>query len=455
MLASWCNYYGGYRHVRYIGPHRNALRSHGTFKMPETISPVLRPRHCRVSRTYRFLWLCLVLAFYYYLYRYPFQINDSGTSPTYSDTPLIVQLGKYIIFLCICLWFILGVPRFRILERDLMLFIATACFASISLLLALINALQAAEPFGPLRTAQDSIFLAIPLFSMGCGTRWHIDKIVRLIWVFLWLSMISLVLQVVLFITTDRLPALAYHDSLSVRFGSIWDDSNAFPMMLALFVPLILFRFTSIAATIFTVVVTVMVIVAAQSLTCAVSVAICFMAALVLRLSDHISAAGLATKACIILFVLPLTIAVIDIGALKSIIVAWQQEKAPSIAAHILDFDRYYAQPLSFLGLAPAGVKGECGWLNLLLNQGILLTALYSMFIITGIVQAATAALDCSIQEKGLFYGAFCFQVAFAVSLFILPNNLVFPLNMIDYILWSIVYMWRRARRESFAAIRV
>lgn len=343
----------------------------------------------------------------------------------------------------------LGVHRFRILQRDILLFIATACFVCFSLLAAFITALDAAEPFGAFRTVQDSLFLAIPLLSMGCATRWRIDAIVRLIWVFLSLSMVSLILQVVLFITAARLPALAYHDSLSVRFGSLWDDPNAFPMMLALFVPLLLFRFTSIAAAIFTLVSAVIVIVAAQSLTCAVSVAICFMAALVLRLSDRIPAAGVATKACVILFLLLLAIAVIDIGVLKPIVVEWQQSKAPSITAHISDFERADVHPLFFLGLTPTGVKGESGWLNMLLNQGILFTAVYGVFIITGIVRAADAALNCSIQEKGVFYGAFCFQVAFAVSLFNLPNNTVFPLNMIDYILWSIIYMWGRGERPE------
>ena len=118
---------------------------------------------------------------------------------------------------------------------------------------------------------------------------------------------------------------------------------------------------------ILTVVGAVAVIVAAQSITCAISVAICFMAALVLRLSDRISAAGLATKACVILVVSLLTIAVVDIGALTSIVVAWQQEKTPSITAHLSDFERLVdAHPLSFLGIAPTGVMGECGWLNLL-----------------------------------------------------------------------------------------
>jgi hypothetical protein len=411
--------------------------------MPEIISPATTTRHFRFSGTYQFLWLCLAVAFYYNSYRYPLQINDSSTSPTYSDTPLILQLGKYFLFLGVCFWFFIRSHKFRLPERDSLLFVATACFVCFSLLLGFILSPRSAE-LAFLRPFECSIFLIIPLLSMGWGTRCPIDTIARPIWVFLWLSLLFLTLQVVLFITTGRLPALAYEESLTVRFGSIWDDPNSFPMMLALFVPMVLFRFTYITVAIITILIALLIIVLAQSITCAVSLAICFIAAFVLRFSDRLSISALAMKVYIILFVIFLPIAIVETEMLKAIFVGWQEEKAPSIAAHLIDFDRFDVLPFSFLGIAPTGVTGESGWLNLLLNQGILLTSLYAMFIITGIRQAAAAALHCSTQEKGLFYGAFCFQVAFAVSLFILPTNLVFPLNIINYILWSIVYIWRK-----------
>ena len=39
----------------------------------------------------------LVIAFYYLGYRYPLRINSSTTSPTYSDTPGWLQVGKYLL----------------------------------------------------------------------------------------------------------------------------------------------------------------------------------------------------------------------------------------------------------------------------------------------------------------------------------------------------------------------
>lgn len=39
----------------------------------------------------------LILYLFYYSYRYIFKYNAETTSPTYSDTPLAFQLGKYIL----------------------------------------------------------------------------------------------------------------------------------------------------------------------------------------------------------------------------------------------------------------------------------------------------------------------------------------------------------------------
>jgi hypothetical protein len=51
-----------------------------------------------INKNYAF-WLGLVLCTVYQSYRYPLQINTVGFSPTYSETPLIWQAGKYVLAL--------------------------------------------------------------------------------------------------------------------------------------------------------------------------------------------------------------------------------------------------------------------------------------------------------------------------------------------------------------------
>ena len=53
---------------------------------------------------------CILLLIIYLSYRYPLQINFSGTSPTYSDTPFVLQIGK---FLLAGLFFIVLLVAFR------------------------------------------------------------------------------------------------------------------------------------------------------------------------------------------------------------------------------------------------------------------------------------------------------------------------------------------------------
>lgn len=51
-----------------------------------------------INKNYAF-WLGLVFCTVYQSYRYPLQINTVGFSPTYSETPLIWQGGKYVLAL--------------------------------------------------------------------------------------------------------------------------------------------------------------------------------------------------------------------------------------------------------------------------------------------------------------------------------------------------------------------
>lgn len=49
----------------------------------------------------RIFWWVMVFSLLYSSYRYPLQINFSGTSPNYSDTPEILQMGKYLVLVCL------------------------------------------------------------------------------------------------------------------------------------------------------------------------------------------------------------------------------------------------------------------------------------------------------------------------------------------------------------------
>lgn len=62
----------------------------------------------RKNATTHYVCAALILFLYYYIYRYVLQYNSDDTSPTYSNTPVLFQLAKYLIlvllmavFLCL------------------------------------------------------------------------------------------------------------------------------------------------------------------------------------------------------------------------------------------------------------------------------------------------------------------------------------------------------------------
>ncbi len=63
---------------------------------------------------------------YYYGYRYILRYNDSETSPTYSDTPLVLQIGKYILILLLIAIFLLYTfkKKIKIRGRKVLVFMA-------------------------------------------------------------------------------------------------------------------------------------------------------------------------------------------------------------------------------------------------------------------------------------------------------------------------------------------
>lgn len=53
----------------------------------------------RKNATTHYVCAALILFLYYYIYRYVLQYNSDDTSPTYSNTPVLFQLAKYLILI--------------------------------------------------------------------------------------------------------------------------------------------------------------------------------------------------------------------------------------------------------------------------------------------------------------------------------------------------------------------
>ncbi|SAK48318.1 hypothetical protein AWB75_01122 [Caballeronia catudaia] len=186
-----------------------------------THSATARPRIVKFI-----FWATVVVALLYSSYRYPFQINASGTSPTYTDTPPLLQAGKYLILVMACVVMALVAGGFYVSRRKLGF---VALYLAISVY-PLIHFMFDKDP----KHLTFSIIAMVALFISVSVRRVDLKSVDAFMTFTLYASLIVDVIQVVLFFSVGRLPALAYSDSLSVRFGSFLDDPNGFGALLFL-----------------------------------------------------------------------------------------------------------------------------------------------------------------------------------------------------------------------------
>jgi hypothetical protein len=163
---------------------------------------------------------------FYDIYRYPLRINDSSTSPEYSDTPFELQAGKYLL---------LGLLTLPLLWRwrwpqsttALLLLVLCAWMTSRSALAALLSGNgQSLDIVAPLVCGGTiAVLLQVDVKRFAYCVSAGIVA----------LHAVANVIQIVLLMTTGRLPALAYSGDAIKRFGGAWDDPNSVGLVSGLF----------------------------------------------------------------------------------------------------------------------------------------------------------------------------------------------------------------------------
>jgi hypothetical protein len=171
-------------------------------------------------------WGALVLCTLYQSYRYPLQINSTLTSPTYSDTPLILQVGKFIMVLPFFALSIIYCLRKALHLRQWIVVLAVQFL----FLFALFKVLTT----GDSKYLEAAFWMPFSLALVWAAEAVSIKAIDRFLLFLLIYALGTNLIEVLLFIFVGRLPALAYENSFSVRFGSFLDDPNGFAALLFL-----------------------------------------------------------------------------------------------------------------------------------------------------------------------------------------------------------------------------
>jgi hypothetical protein len=193
------------------------------------------------TRAETWFFVAVVFAHVYYFHRYAFKYSDTGTSPTYANTPRSWQMGKYVALgglTLVCygsLWArrltAPSGPQIRAFSAALRVFFVGCLLATLA---ELVVGSQAAAEQMPKAWFFLPLVLAIPRFFRPGAT---IERAARI--------GVCLVVYHVLFSAYQlyafrhgRLPGLAYPNGGLVRFGGGLDDPNGFGIFLVL--PLVL-----------------------------------------------------------------------------------------------------------------------------------------------------------------------------------------------------------------------
>jgi len=155
-------------------------------------------------------------------------MNSAGTSPTYSDTPFLIQAGKYI--LVIPLIAISSIICYRKpLTMKQWLIAASVMFL---IVFSIMKAFGGEKfDFFYIETIFWMTFALSIVWATDSISIRDIDKYFLFLLIY---GFIATFIEVLLFIFIGRLPALAYEGGVYVRFGSFLDDPNGYAAILIL-----------------------------------------------------------------------------------------------------------------------------------------------------------------------------------------------------------------------------
>lgn len=178
------------------------------------------------NRGNRVFWVALIFCTVYLSYRYPLQINSTGTSSTYSDTPLSLQLAK----------FLLACPLFAISTVQCLRKVVPLKQWSVALAVLFLSVYSLTKVIGDdsskyLDLSFWMLFSLVLVWSVDAVNVSAIDRYLRFLLIY---SLSSTLIEVVLFAAFGRLPALAYAGTFLIRFGGFLDDPNGFAAILFL-----------------------------------------------------------------------------------------------------------------------------------------------------------------------------------------------------------------------------
>lgn len=397
----------------------------------------VKVKELRDGRESRLFWFGLILCTLYQSYRYPLQINSTGTSPTYSDTPPLLNAGKYILAFPLFAVATVRCLRKRAMPSHWLLVLATLFLSSYPL-----TKLLGDSEAKYIDLSFWTVFSLVLAWAVDFVSVRAIDRYLRYLLI---CALGSTVIEVFLFIAFGRLPALAFEGTYFIRFGGFLDDPNGFAAILFLIMGWAYGRFRG-RTRFFILASIVICLILTQSWTgLAFLILVAFLWGLVGISRRPVLAILIICATSIVAGFVMHAITQSPTEIVDEVLTA----KQGSIEGHLFPLEKVAARwaEWSLVG-SPTYSAYESWWAGALVNFGapwyFAWLALIAALIIS--LKIALAKADC--EAKPVYLGFFLFGCYFAFGSISLPYPIIFPVNFF-FFLFSFLVAFGKIRLKN------
>ncbi len=388
----------------------------------------------------KFVMSVLLLALLYYSYRYIFQYNSEGTSPTYTNTPELFKIGKYILLIFIYFYFIIagGGKKQKessnygyevlclIVTFDFVLFLRALLFQDVEMVKLL------------------SVGI-LPLFYYWQyrGSRVDILKISNILYWFFLFSIIYEFTQFLLFFSIGRLPALAYNNSISVRFGGPWDDPNGWGISLSFFIPFVYYYKKKSRWRYSLIVIGMVMLIATQSLT---AIGSCFLSWSFLQFIVNRSKRPVYVMSLILLLIISYTSYRLVLS--NSFVLDYIEMKQGSVYGHAKSLNIFSSfEWFHYIIGYPENIFNESDIANILCFGGVLLLIVY-MSIIFFTISGVIKLIRKNVEFLFFWKSTLAFLIAYLIASINLPCTKMFYLFVMFNVIVCLTFWGRYSLRK-------
>lgn len=360
--------------------------------------------------------LCIleIMYLFYYSYRYIFRFNSTTTSITYRNTPIYLQLLKYIL-VCIIIFHLAVKNKFQlyVARRNIWIFLSIILLVSHQIFF--LGGYHSTSSF-------KFIIAILPiLFFLSDKYTIYIDPLIKIFDIFFVFATIYEALQIVLYITEGRLPALAYGTGMltDVRFGGAWDDPNGYAVLLSFYVPYIFSKYKGFKRVFLEMICLTMELLC-WSGTGYISTGLSCVLVFLLKNQDTQNKGKFWLFSAVLLFCITI-IYLLNKGFINDNISYYLHAKKGSVQAHAEGWNLKGLSILTVLGLKVESHSTEIGYLVLLLSGGIFDIILF-VGIFIEVIRRLVKQLEISeFHLNALTAGCLGYSFAMLIASFNLP----------------------------------